>query len=151
MIGRCSYDSGPSSTDGTFRAGNAVANFYRVQSASGDVRIMVAHGISLVDGSILSQTDAIEIKDQGKTDLDQGALWPLYELSIESRDPVFKGFWIDGLAKELAPDHPQRSGFGYPISHLGNVETATGVSSFLQNSVVGRGTIYPYCAFWEAP
>jgi len=149
MIGRCSYDNGPGSTDGTFRVGTAVANFYRVESDRGEPTFEVAHGISRVSGSIVSKTDTLEIFEQGPTQIDQGTLWPVYPLVFEQTEPIL-AHWIDATARELFPADPPKSGVGYQ-NPLGTVKAATGVGSALQSYVVGRPTIYPFCIFWENP
>lgn len=151
MIGRCSYDN-LTSVDGKFRKGYVVANFYRTNGQlSSASRIVVAEGVSLVDGSILDQLDKVQIA--GKSEFDQGALWPTYEVILDSESIAlnFSGYWINNLASSLDSTHPEQSTFTYATNKLGKVIISPLIDgSFLQNSL-GQPNGYPACVFWASP
>lgn len=145
LIGRCSYDN-LTSDGGLFRKGYVVANFYRA-----DGKILVAEGVSLVDGSILDHLDKIQVGNQ--SELDQGLLWPVYEavLAPNSTALNFSGYWIDKLARELNPATPAKSTFVYTTRKMGVVISSPLIDgSFLQNNL-GQPNGYPACIFWESP
>lgn len=145
MIGRCSYDN-QTSMDGFFRRGFVVANFY---VAGG--RVFVAEGVSLVDGSIRDRLD--RIRAGGRPELDQGVLWPVYEVMLNpgSTRLNFSGSWIDNLARKLNPTAPPKSTFVYATRELGVVVSSPLIAgSFLQNNL-GQPNGYPACVFWESP
>jgi len=150
MIGRCSHDSGPGAVSGAFRAGSAIANFYRATTDAGDSRLVVAHGVAFAPGTIVHQLDTINIKDRGPMNIDQGSLWPVYDVVVKSTMPVLSGEWIDNIARQIDPDDPLRTTFSYQ-GPLGTVKSATGVRSIVQDLVVGSPSIYPFCVFWELP
>ncbi len=145
LIGRCSYDN-LTSDDGNFRKGYVIANFYRV-----DEKILVAEGVSLVDGSILDHVDNIQIGNESK--FDQGVLWPTYEIVLSPNSSAlnFSGYWIDNLARELNPSTPTKSTFVYATRKIGSVINSPLIEgSFLQNNL-GQPNGYPACVFWESP
>jgi hypothetical protein len=145
LIGRCSYDN-LTSDDGSFRKGYVIANFYRVNG-----EILVAEGVSLVDGSILEHVDNIQVGNQAK--FDQGVLWPTYKITLNPKSSAlnFSGYWIDNLARELNPSTPTKSTFVYATLKMGQVISSPLIDgSFLQNNL-GQPNGYPACVFWESP
>ena len=62
---------------------------------------------------------------------------------------MIRGHWTDAVSREIWPDAPRESSFGYQLGDLGTVKSSTGNLSVIQSYVVGRQQIYPFCVFWE--
>lgn len=147
LIGRCSFD--PQMTDfekGDFRAGNAVANFYAVTDAQGHGKVVVAHGISKVNGYVSEASDLVN-----GVRVDQGETWHSYEVTFSKPGIPFQASWIDDEARIANPDNPEPSIVGYDYPNLNAVRSVPAKGSFLQNNIVGQPNAYPSCIFWKAP
>lgn len=147
LIGRCSFD--PEMTDlekGDFRAGNAVANFYAATDDQGHAKVIVAHGISKVNGYISETTDLVD-----GVRVDQGDLWRAYDVVFSKPGIPFQASWIDDEARTANRDKPEPSVVGYDYPKLNAVRSVPAKGSFLQNKIIGDPNAYPSCIFWKAP
>jgi hypothetical protein len=146
LIGRCSFD--PQMTDidkGDFRAGNVIANFYSVTGHGNDKRLVVATGISSVNGYISEKTDVVDGQK-----IDQGSSFPKYDVVLSNLGVPFQASWIDDEAR-IANPNPKKSIVGYDYPDLNQVRSIPANGSFLQNVIVGVPNAYPSCIFWAAP
>lgn len=157
LIGRCHYQSGTTGANGDFNRGTALANIYRVgRTEEGQPHLVVAHGISLVDGNIRNKKDTLDfgpMKENKPTEVDQGSLWPVYEFEeLTIQDTQMKGQWIDHISREMESEGKKNlSGVAGDFRKMGEVVAMTAIKSYIQSYVIRPGTIYPYCIFWERP
>lgn len=148
LIGRCAFQNmAMDPILGDFSAGNMLANFYAITDKQGNRKIVVAHGLSAADGYLVNKTDVVG----GVSGVDQGLKWTTYEVTLSGTSVPFRASWIDNEARSANPAAPIRSEIGYDYAALNMVRSVPANGSYVQNRILGNGSVYPLCIFWQAP